>query len=98
MQPLCNQNETTLILRGITVPAITIKNIPEELYEALKSTAENHHRSINSEVIVRLKQALLPQLMTPQDKLANIQRLRTQITPNVISVDEIDDAINEGRA
>lgn len=80
------------------MPAITIKNIPEELYEALKSTAENHHRSINSEVIVRLKQALLPQLMTPQDKLANIQRLRTQITPNVISVDEIDDAINEGRA
>ena len=80
------------------MPAITIKNIPEELYEALKSTAENHHRSINSEVIVRLKQALLPQLMTPQDKLANIQRLRAQITPNVISVDEIDDAINEGRA
>lgn len=80
------------------MPAITIKNIPEELYEALKCTAENHHRSINSEVIVRLKQALLPQLMTPQDKLANIQRLRAQITPTVISVDDIDDAINEGRA
>jgi len=80
------------------MPAITIKNIPEELYEALKSTAENHHRSINSEVIVRLKQALLPQLMTPQDKLVNIQRLRAQITPKMISTDDIEDAINEGRA
>lgn len=80
------------------MPAITIKNIPDELYEALKSTAENHHRSINSEVIVRLKEALLPQLMTPQKKLANIQRLRAQITPNEITVDDIDDAINEGRA
>lgn len=79
------------------MPAITIKNIPDDLYNALKSTAENHHRSINSEVIVRLKQALLPQLMTPQDKLINIQRLRAQITPNQITVDDIEDAINEGR-
>ena len=80
------------------MPALTIKNIPEELYNALKDTAENHHRSINSEVIVRLKQALLPQLMTPQDKLSNIQRLRAQITPNIITTDDIEEAINEGRA
>jgi len=79
------------------MPAITIKNIPDDLYNALKSTAENHHRSINSEVIVRLKQALLPQLMTPKDKLINIQRLRAQITPNQITIDDIEDAINEGR-
>ena len=79
------------------MPAITIKNIPDDLYNALKSTAEKHHRSINSEVIVRLKQALLPQLMTPKDKLINIQRLRAQITPNQITIDDIEDAINEGR-
>ncbi|PWQ93999.1 DNA-binding protein [Leucothrix arctica] len=80
------------------MPTITIKNIPEELYEALKSTAENHHRSINSEVIIRLEQALLPRLKTPKDKLTNIQRLRAQISPNVISADDIDDIINNGRA
>jgi len=80
------------------MPALTIKNIPEELYNALKDTAETHHRSINSEVIVRLKQALLPQLMTPQDTLSNIQRLRAQITPNAITTDDIEEAINEGRA
>lgn len=79
------------------MPAITIKNIPDDLYNALKNTAENHHRSINSEVIVRLKQALLPHLMTPQDKLSNIQRLRAQIAPNIITADDIEDAINEGR-
>lgn len=79
------------------MPAITIKNIPDDLYKALKNTAENHHRSINSEAIVRLKQALLPHLMTPQDKLSNIQRLRAQITPNIITADDIEDAINEGR-
>ena len=82
------------------MPSIAINDIPEELYEALKSTAENHHRSINNEVIATLKQALLPQpkLMTPQNKLANTQRLRAQITPHAISVDNIDDAINEGRS
>jgi len=79
------------------MPTITIKDIPDDLYDALKSTAEKHHRSINSEVIIRLKQVLLPHLVTPQNKLANIQRLRAQITPNIITADHLKDAISEGR-
>lgn len=79
------------------MPTITIKDIPDDLYDALKSTAEKHHRSMNSEVIIRLKQVLLPHLVTPQNKLANIQRLRAQITPNIITADHLKDAINEGR-
>lgn len=37
------------------MPALTIKNIPDDLYLTLKQTAESHRRSINSEVIFVLK-------------------------------------------
>ena len=80
------------------MPALTIKNIPDDLYHDLKHVAEQHHRSINSEVIVCLKNTLFPQRVTPADRLSNIQSLRAQIAPNIITADDIDNAIDEGRA
>lgn len=79
------------------MPALTIKNIPDELYRELKHVAEKHHRSINSEVIVCLKHALFPAQMSPKDRLKEIQSLRSQISENSITVDQIDEAINQGR-
>ena len=37
---------------------LTIKNIPDEVYEQLKQRAARHRRSVNSEVIVCLEQVL----------------------------------------
>ena len=79
------------------MPALTIKNIPDDLYNELKYVAEQHHRSINSEVIVCLKRTLFPQKITPEDRLNNIQSIRSQITPNIITAEDIEQAINEGR-
>ena len=80
------------------MPAMTIKNIPTDLYEELKLTAKQHHRSINSEVIICLKQSLLPTKISAQERLKNIQTLRSQIEPNIISAQDIEQAINEGRS
>lgn len=79
------------------MPALTIKNIPDDLYIALKQTAEGNHRSINSEVIVRLKQLLLPQPVNIEEKLADIRKLRASVIPDKVSADDIDAAINDGR-
>ncbi|MDH3423448.1 MAG: Arc family DNA-binding protein [Gemmatimonadota bacterium] len=38
--------------------SLTIKNVPQSLYERLKQSAEEGHRSLNSEVIHRLEQAV----------------------------------------
>lgn len=72
------------------MPALTIKNIPIELYNELKLVAELHHRSINSEVIVCLKETLFPKKISPADRLANIQALRSQIEPNIVTTQDID--------
>ncbi|MBL1261118.1 MAG: Arc family DNA-binding protein [Thiotrichaceae bacterium] len=79
------------------MPALTIKNIPDELYHELKHVAEQHHRSINSEVIMCLKRALFPRKISPEDRLSSIRALRAQIAPDLISQEEIEQAINEGR-
>ncbi|MBL4622558.1 MAG: Arc family DNA-binding protein [Immundisolibacteraceae bacterium] len=79
------------------MPAITIKNIPDELYHQLKQVAKQHHRSINSEVIVCLKRALLPSQTPPAERLNDIRALRSQITANRVTAADIATAINDGR-
>ena len=48
------------------MPTLTIKNIPEDLYLQLKQSAEINHRSINSEVIVCIEQAVRSSRVTPE--------------------------------
>lgn len=79
------------------MPALTVKNIPEDLYKELKYVAEQHHRSINSEVIVCLKRILFPKRISPEDRLYTIQALRSQIATDAITAEDIDQAISEGR-
>ena len=38
--------------------SITLKNIPDDVYEMLKARARANHRSINSEIIYSLKRVL----------------------------------------
>ena len=49
------------------MPALTIKNIPTNLYNELKHVAEQHHRSINSEVIFCLKNYLFPKKILSEE-------------------------------
>ncbi len=79
------------------MPALTIKNIPDTLYEQLKSAADLHRRSINSEVLVCLEKALVAKKTSPNDRLQRIEQLRTSIKPNNITVNDIDQAIDNGR-
>ena len=84
-------------METLKMPALTIKNIPDDLYQELKLVAEQHHRSINSEAIVCLKRVLMPKRICPRNRLRTVQALRSQIRPDVVTPEEIDEAINEGR-
>ncbi|MEY4210467.1 MAG: hypothetical protein RLZ92_847 [Pseudomonadota bacterium] len=79
------------------MPALTIKNIPESLFEQLKSAAEQHRRSINSEVLICIEQALIAKKSDPSERLKRIEQLRASISANSISLDNIDQAIENGR-
>lgn len=61
------------------MPTITLKHIPDELYERLKESAADHRRSLNSEIIVRLEQALLSARIDPDAFLARADARRKRL-------------------
>lgn len=79
------------------MPALTVKNIPDELYDHLKVSAQIHHRSINSELIHCLERSLLPRKAKPQELVAEARALRQHVRATRVSAQDIDAAKNEGR-
>jgi plasmid stability protein len=77
--------------------SLTVKNIPDDLYEYLKQAANAHHRSINSELIVCLEMVLLPNKLSPDERLSSARTLRKRVNASVINVTDIEAAKNEGR-
>ena len=79
------------------MPAITVKNIPDDLYRHLKAAAAMHHRSINSELIVCLEQVLRPVRMTVDEHLVAAARIRAQLDGVRVTEKEISAAKRAGR-
>jgi plasmid stability protein len=79
------------------MPSITIKNIPEDLYERLKEAARAHRRSINSEVIVCIERAVGTRKRDVEAILARAAKLRELTADYQITDQEINEAKNEGR-
>ncbi len=77
---------------------LTLKNIPDIVYERLKVSAEVHRRSLNSEAIVCLESVLLPAKITPDERLARARELRAALAPKKFSARDIDTLKKQGRA
>jgi len=80
-----------------SMPSITVKNIPQKLYEKLKITASLNHRSLNNEMINCIESVLMPKRLSISDKLLRAKRIRTQFSDDLIDPEEIKNAIEEGR-
>lgn len=79
------------------MPALTVKNIPDELYCQLKASAQAHRRSINSELIHRLEASLMPSRPGTEEMLAAARALRAQVKVKQLSTKDISAARNEDR-
>ena len=76
---------------------ITVKNIPADLYERLKIAAHAHRRSLNSEIIVCIEQAVAVHPVEPEATLARARALR-QLTQTAPTTDaEFNRAKGAGR-
>ena len=76
---------------------LTLKSIPDEVYQRLKASAEVHRRSMNSEAIVCLESILLPGKMAPAERLARAQALRATLPQGKFHTKDIDALKREGR-
>lgn len=80
------------------VATLTLKNIPDAVYERLKASAELHRRSMNSEAIVVLESALMPGRLPPSERLARARALRESLGKARFRARDIDTMKREGRS
>lgn len=76
---------------------LTLKNIPDELYERLRLAADAHRRSLNSEALVCLETVLAPARMASGERLARARRLRAELAPARFRARDIDALKKQGR-
>lgn len=76
---------------------LTLKNIPDEVYDRLKASAEMHRRSLNSEAIVCLETVLAPVKVATSERLARARQLRAALGTRKFRARDIDLAKRQGR-
>jgi plasmid stability protein len=76
---------------------LTLKNIPDDLYERLKAAAAANRRSLNGEAIVCLERMLPPAKLPVAERLERIRLLRAELPDFNLSDAEIDAMKREGR-
>ncbi len=79
------------------MPNITVKNIPEDLYQQLKELAKANRRSINREIIVCIEQVVSSRRLDPAKVLGEARRLREKTSHYTISDEELSQAKISGR-
>jgi plasmid stability protein len=80
------------------MPALTIKNIPDDLYARLKESAQVHRRSLNSEILYCVERTLVPHKVDVSEHIFYARKIR-EITAEYPLTDELLSAAkNDGRA
>jgi len=76
---------------------ITIKGLPDDLYERIKKRAAENRRSVNSEIIVCLERFLRNKRLDPKTFLNRVDRLRERVRLPPLTDEILRAAKEEGR-
>ena len=79
------------------MPTITVKNIPEDVYERIKQQAKANRRSLNSEIIMLMERAVMSYRIDPDEFIAEARAIRELTADYILTDEELEQAINEGR-
>ncbi len=81
------------------MPNITVRDIPEEIYQKIKENAIANKRSINSEILYGLEQNYSKSRQDKTTILENVRRLRAKTQERIYLTEaEIAQSKREGRA
>ena len=93
------RNHNGSIEEGSAMPVtITLKNIPEPLYEKLKEAAAKNRRSLNGEVIARLESSTdETRELTRGERLEAVARVREMLRGRALDLGLVEAFKREGR-
>lgn len=77
--------------------SLTVKGIPDPLYERLKLSAAENRRSLNSEVIICLERSLQSRRIDPEALLARLEVLQKRVSLPPLTDEILRKARTEGR-
>ncbi|MFN2317132.1 MAG: Arc family DNA-binding protein [Gemmatimonadales bacterium] len=80
------------------MPTLTIKGLPDPIYERLKAQASAHRRSLNSEIIISLERAVGAARFEPSQWLAEARAFRESLAIEPLTDRELREARRAGRA
>lgn len=85
-------------MEEVVPTTLTLKNIPDEVYDRLKAAAGAHRRSLNSEAIVCLEAALVPaRRISAEGRIQRVRALRAELKGVDFRDEDIDAFKREGR-
>jgi plasmid stability protein len=79
------------------MPTVTFKNIPDDLYEELKQSAQINHRSVNSELIICLEKVFRPKQVSATALIEKARELRRRVNSTELDISDIHQAKTQGR-
>lgn len=79
------------------MPTLTIKGMPDTLYRRLKERAAANRRSLNSEILVALEQAVTSPSPNAEALLARADALRANLSTPRLTDAQLRAAKNSGR-
>jgi plasmid stability protein len=77
--------------------SITLKNIPDELHQRLRESAQSHRRSVTAEILSLLEAQLKPTCRSPEGMLASIRGIQERHPIQPVTQEDIDRFKREGR-
>ena len=79
------------------MPAITLKNIPDPLYAQIKTAANAHRRSLNSEILYCVERTLGTHKINSSEHIEMARKLRNKTALHNLTDEELSDLKNKGR-
>jgi plasmid stability protein len=80
---------TIMVPLRCRMPSINVKNLPKEIHRRLKERAKRNHRSLNSELIACLQEAVMPKRIDANEAAERMRVLRARFRGPPLEDEEI---------
>ena len=80
------------------MPSLTLRNIPDPVYERLKVLADRNRRSLNNEVLTRLERSVGGAVLDVEAEIARVERLHKLYRGPSVTPERLRAMMEAGRA